>query len=271
MADMGSTDLISAALVNARREGAVLAEFPGQHPADLREAYRIQDQAIALTGRTVGGWKVGRIAASLIAKYGAERIGGPIFVDQISYAADGQPVEMSILRGFAAVEAEILLKVGATPDRELTLDTAVDFVSEVRLGIEIASSPFPGINEHGPAVTASDFGNNFGLVVGPLIEDWRMIDLLHMPTKLEIEDELQGEGILANMLDGPFGSFAFLSNMLAHRGLALKEGDWVSTGAITGVHQIEAGKHARAVFADRYTVDCRTIAYVGSSNGKAIS
>jgi 2-keto-4-pentenoate hydratase len=262
-----STQSVSAAFVRARREDLVLPEFPGVHPDNLEAAYQIQDSAIALTGRAVGGWKVGRIAPQLVSTFGAERIGGPIFVDQIFYAADGEVIAMPVLSGFAAVEAEILLKIGKVPTGDLTIEDVPAYVSEVRLGIEIASSPFPGINDHGPAVTASDFGNNFGLVVGPVIEDWRDMDMLNAPTRLEIDGVVQGEGVLANMLDGPFGSLAFLSNMLRRRGVSLNEGDWISTGAITGVHKTTAGHDVRATFAETYAVECRTSRVTNGANG----
>jgi 2-keto-4-pentenoate hydratase len=267
MTDSGLIDAVSAAFVGARREDNVITEFPGAMPEGLVEAYQIQDRAISLMPHSVGGWKVGRIAALLVEKYQAERLGGPIFVDQICYAKDGEIVAMPVLSGFAAVEAEILLKIGTVPDGELTLESAKDIVSEVRFGIEIASSPFPGINDHGPAVTASDFGNNFGLVVGPAILDWRDMDMMNAPVCLEIDGVVQGEGVLANMLDGPFGSLAFLNAMLRQRGLSLKEGDWISTGAITGVHQTTTGHHAMATFADIYKVECQTIACHGIAKG----
>lgn len=264
MADLGSTESISTAFVDARRAGHVLADFPGPHPKSLDEAYSIQDNAIALAARAVGGWKVGRVAADLVETFGAARIGGPIFSDQIVYAAAGA-VAMPVLPGFAAVEAEILLKIGQVPDSNLTLAKAPAYISEVRLGIEIASSPFPGINQHGPAVTASDFGNNFGLVVGPAIANWQDVDLMNAVARLEIDGVTQGEGMLADMLDGPFGSLVFINDMLRGRNLALKVGDWISTGAITGVHAITAGCSATASFAEGYSVSCRTVAYEGAA------
>jgi 2-keto-4-pentenoate hydratase len=266
-----SMQSVSAAFVGARRDDTVLAEFPGVLPENLEAAYRIQDAAIALTGRAVGGWKVGRIAPHLVDIFGAERLGGPIFANQIHYAKADQLATMPVLSGFAAVEAEILLKVGKTPKTDLTMETAPSYVSEVRLGIEIASSPFLGINDHGPAVTASDFGNNFGLVIGPVIDGWHEMDWLNAPTQLEIDGQLQGEGVLANMLDGPFGSLVFLNNMLLRRGLSLNEGDWVSTGAITGVHKTTAGHDVLATFADQFTVTCRTVRYVNGANGGNIA
>src|SRR3546814_1574582 len=73
--------------------------------------------------------------------------------------------------GFAAAEAEVLLRFGDVGARDYTIDDVMDSIAETHTGLEIASSPFIGINSHGPAVTASDYGNNKGLVLGPPIAD----------------------------------------------------------------------------------------------------
>ncbi len=46
-------------------------------------------------------------------------------------------------------------------------------VSGLHVGIEAAGSPLAAINELGPTVVVSDFGNNAGLLLGPAIPDWR--------------------------------------------------------------------------------------------------
>lgn len=247
---------IARAFVEARQSGAVIAVYPGEMPSALDEAYRIQDSGIALTGLPVGGWKVGRIPAHLIKNYGANRLAGPIFKAQIVEAGEVEPPTMPVLEGFAAVEAELLLRVGRTPPPLNTLDQAFDYVDEVRFGMEIASSPFPGINDHGPAVTISDFGNNFGLVLGPRIPDWRSRNLLAAPVTLSIDQTLVGEATLADMLDGPFGALCFLSQSLSRRGRALEPGQWISTGAITGIHRVCAGQSAQACFDGAFNVAC---------------
>jgi 2-keto-4-pentenoate hydratase len=257
---------IAKAFVDARKTGAILADYPGEFPAALEEAYQIQDSAIALAGKTVGGWKVGRIAAALVGAYGSNRLAGPIFSDQIVPVPNGETPSMPVLPGFAAIEAELLLRVGTTPPPGLTLEDAHQYIDEVRFGLEVASSPFPGINDHGPAVTITDFGNNFGLVLGPRIDDWRTRDLLNAPVSLSIDGVVVGEARLAEMLDGPFGSFAFLSGSLIKRGLSLEPGQWVSTGAITGVHRISPGQQAAARFDGLFPVSCRCIAYSHAAN-----
>ncbi|WP_435417016.1 2-keto-4-pentenoate hydratase [Parerythrobacter aurantius] len=253
---------IAAIFVEARRTGAVVDAYPGEAPSSLEAAYRIQDDAIARSRRTIGGWKVGRIASDLAAKFGAERIAGPIFADSIVASLPGTVPSVPLLTGFAAIEAELLLRVKNTPPSGLTLAKALDYVDEVRFGLEVASSPFPGINDFGPTVTVSDFGNNFGLVLGPPIEDWRGRDLLAAPVQLSIDSHVVGRACLQDMLDGPFGAFCFLADCLHRRGHVLEPGHWVSTGAITGVHPFAPGERADATFDDAYSVACRGVAFV---------
>ncbi len=247
---------ISTAFLRARESNRVLDDYPGAMPTDLKTAYLIQDAAIAAATDLVGGWKVGRIPPHLVDHYGCERLAGPVFTSQIVEASAEGAVAMPVLSGFAAAEAEIALRIGTAPVGPLTLESAREVVDAVRFSIEIASSPFAQINDHGPAVTVSDFGNNYGLLLGPHIENWREIDLFHVPVSLEIDGDIAGTGVLANMLDGPFGALVFLNTLLQARGMPLKPGDWVSTGAITGVHRVTAQQSVVARFGDAYSVAC---------------
>ena len=60
----------------------------------------------------------------------------------------------------------------------------------------------------------------------------------------------------ATMLDGPFGAVRFLLEHAARRGLPLAAGQWVSTGAVTGVHPVKPGDRVIATFDDRWPVEC---------------
>jgi 2-keto-4-pentenoate hydratase len=249
---------VAQTFVDARLNSQVVADYPGSLPQHFSEAYGIQDDAIRLFAKPVGGWKVGRVGDSLVEKYGANRLAGPVFAHMIVQVADGEVAQMPALEGFAAVEAELMLRVGKIPPANADIASITDCIDEVRFGLEIASSPFPGINDHGPAVTISDFGNNFGLVLGPKIQDWQSRDLLNAPVELDVDGERIGTGKLANMLDGPFGAAAFLANLLTGRGIELTPGTWISTGAITGVHQIHPGQSAHARFDGEFEVACDT-------------
>lgn len=258
MIDAG--DAIAAAFVAARRSARGLAVYPGERPVNLSQAYRIQDRAIVLDGREIVGWKVGRINPPEDARLGSNRLAGPVFAGTAVDAADGSVPEMPVFgAGFAAGEAELLLHVAAGHRGVKPLDDAgtQELIDEVRLGIEVASSPYPGINADGPCVTASDFGNNIGLVLGAPLPDWRTVDLCAIPVRSLIDGEEIGAATAATMLDGPYGAVRFLLAALDARGIDYSGGLWVSTGAITGVHPVRPGQHFAAVFGDYGTVECR--------------
>lgn len=251
---------IAAAFVTARRMAQALPDYPGERPATLTDAYSIQDAALAIDGRAVAGWKVGRINPPQDTLLGANRLSGPIFADSIDHATPSHnPVMAVFAEGFAAAEAEMLLHVASGWDGRLPIDDAETraLIDDVRMGIEIASSPYPRINADGPCVTVSDFGNNMGSVIGEPLTDWRALDLCAITVRTLIDGALVGEATAATMLDGPYGAVRFLLGNLAARGIDASEGFWVSTGAITGVHPVSAGQHVVAEFVGHGKVECR--------------
>jgi len=248
---------IAGRFLSARRRAAGLDDYPGPFPATLDEAYRIQDAAIAAWGKQVVGWKVGRINPPLAERYGADRLAGPIFA--AIAAADGIPEMPVFTEGFVAGEAEFLLRIGRPPpaDRHrFTLDEAADLIDAVHVGIEVASSPLGAINRLGPVAVISDFGNNNGLVVGPAIADWRASRFEQWRVTTRIDGAEVGTGRATSFPDGAIGAARFLFELMARRRIALAPGQWISSGAVSGVHEAAAGHAIEASFGDRYTVKC---------------
>ena len=257
---------VAAAFVAARKSARALEEYPGERPVDLVDAYRIQDHAILLHDRQIAGWKVGRINSPDAERLGANRLAGPIFADSVVYASDGDKPAMPVFAGgFAAAEAEFLLHVAAGWDGVAPSDNAAAraLIDDVRLGIEIASSPYPGINADGPSVTTSDFGNNAGLVIGPQLATWQELDLADIEVVTVIDGCEIGRASVATMLDGPFGAVRFLLGNLAERGIGSAGDFWISTGAVTGVHTVEVGQTVTAVFGNFGEVHSRIVAAAG--------
>jgi len=253
---------IAGRFLAARRAAAGLADYPGAFPQSLDAAYKVQDEAIAAWGRTVIGWKVGRVNPPLSDELGADRLAGPIFAQRS--AAPGDLPQMPVFaKGFAAGEAEFLLRVGAAPPAgktRFTLDEAAALIDAVHIGIEIASSPLGAINEIGPIAVVSDFGNNNGLVVGPEIADWRGSGFEHWPVILTIDGEEAGRGSASAFPDGAIGSARFLFELLARRGIAIAPGQWISSGAVGGVHDARVGQVVEARFGTLAPIGCRLVA-----------
>lgn len=232
---------IATAFTKARLGRQGLAEYPGELPETLEQAYAIQDVAIQLWPHKVGGWKVGGIGGDYAVKLKATKLAGPVFVNQI-YKSEWQCIDMPVFAdGFAAIEGEVVIFVNMdVPEDKLdwTLEDAENYVGSVHIGVEVASSPFPKINDLGPLVTISDFGNNNGLIIGPELPNWKVSALSDWVVETFIENESMGMATPP----GPLDSFRFLLENTARRGMPLKKGMAVTTGAITGVHQAYSGQ-----------------------------
>ncbi|ROT94058.1 2-keto-4-pentenoate hydratase [Altererythrobacter sp. FM1] len=255
---------IAHAFVDARRSWTPIASYPGVRPADLSTAYRIQDEAISIWDRAIGGWKVGKIGPPLSESLGANRLIGPAFEDAIQSERTDGNVFRIFDGGFAAVEAEFMLRLapkgGPLPRDRIE---AMDWVDEVRIGIEVAASPYAKINADGPCVTVSDHGNNAGLLIGKRVERDRWADLDQVVVSLDIDGRRVGEATTATMLDGPFGAVRFLLKNLAERQIEPQAGWWVSSGAITGVHEIASGSVTDAHFEGIGSISARVEANPG--------
>lgn len=253
---------IADRFLSARRAAAGLSDYPGRLPDTLDEAYAIQDAAIAAWGRPVLGWKVGRVLPPLSDRFGTDRLAGPIFSSHAAQA-DGALVEMPVFgKGFAAGEAEFLLRIGRAPPQRQTrfsLEEAAELIDAVHVGIEIASSPLGPINELGPTAVVSDFGNNNGMVIGSAIPDWRSSGFEDWTVTTLIDGIEVGTGRASNFPDGAVGSARFLFELMARRGIRLQAGQWISSGAVTGVHDARPGQIVESRFKEGLSVRCKLV------------
>jgi len=251
---------VAAEFVKARRSAGAFDSYPGPMPPDLDAAYRCQDEAISLWDDTIAGWKVGWIPEPLSQQFGSQRLVGPIFSRSLWRANGSGRTETPVFaRGFAAIEAEFVFQISKDAPVNVvdwTAETARRFVKSMYTGIEIASSPLQKINDYGPAVIASDFGNNAGLLLGAEIADWptRSLELLHCETR--VDGAVVGQGTAAAVSGGPLAALAFALRCNARRGRPLRAGDFVTTGATTGVHAIAAGQTAEVVFTGIGSLRC---------------
>jgi 2-keto-4-pentenoate hydratase len=249
--------------VRARLTATALPAFPGIVPGTLDTAYAGQDAAIAQWPDDLQGWKVGRINEPWLSRLGEDRLVGPIFARQVSTARADAVVDFPVFEGgFAAVEAEFIVQLGVDADRGRTNWTAEEadaLVGAMHVGIETAGSPLATINELGPTVVVSDFGNNAGLIVGPSITNWRMFGNDQLTSETFIEERRVGTGGASSIPGGPLAALAFALNRCARRDLPLKAGQLISTGATTGIHDIRLGESARVVFRGIGEIRCRAV------------
>ncbi|MBN9063340.1 MAG: hypothetical protein BGP06_03475 [Rhizobiales bacterium 65-9] len=248
----GRAAAIAAAFTQARRTAQPLPSFPGDLPATRADAYAAQDAAIASWPARLVGWKVAGVAPEFRERFGAPRLAGPAFAPRL-YQADGSAVRFSIFPGgFAAVEAEFILRVGADIDAADAADEdrLAEKVSALHGGAEIAGSPFADINRLGPLSVVSDFGNNGGLILGDAIANWRERPLESLKSRTSVNGAVVGEGDASRVAGGPLAALGFLVTALAERGRRLRAGDLVSTGMTTGIHPVTIGDEVLIEFSE---------------------
>jgi 2-keto-4-pentenoate hydratase len=264
---------IAGSFVAARQAARALADFPGVIPEDLAAAYRVQDEAIALWPDEVAGWKIGRVTPHQTKTLGAERLTGPIFRQNLWVARDGEEIAFPVYEnGFAAVEAEYVLRIGKdapAKKTDWTVDAAAKLVAAMHVGVETAGSPLATINDLGSTVVVSDFGNNHGLVLGAEIPDWRAKLENGLSCETFIEGQSVGVGRVAASPDGPLDALVFLLAHLAKRGKPLRAGQYVSTGAVTGVHDICIGQRSRVSFNGSGDILCAAVKAQAQTRGFA--
>jgi len=248
----------------ARLEARPLPAYPGGAvPTTLSAAYAIQQASIAAWPDRVAGWKVAAIQPQWREAYPAERVWGPVFARALTVAASGSVEVAVIAGGYAAAEAEFALLLSEDFPLHTRFDTAaalLPYVAAVHAAIELAGSPLPNLSALGPGAVISDFGNNTGLVVGPALPDFFGRGLADWPAETDVNGSLAGSGSAERIPGGPLAALLFLANGLVEQGATLRPGDWVSTGASTGIHVLKVGDRVEARFDGKPALDLQVVA-----------
>jgi 2-keto-4-pentenoate hydratase len=238
---------IAHRFVAARLAAEAMADYPGRLPPDMAAGYAVQEAAIELWRDDIAGWKVGLVPPALQSAMGTTRLSGPIFRRRVVHRGVGETATRlpGIPGGFAAIEVELVAEARADAPvgkTEWTIAEAATFACDWYLGVEFAASPLAAINDLGPTVVVSDFGNNNGLVVGPPLDPALVDDPARLICRTHIDCVEVGHASAASIPGGPLESLRFLLGHVARRDRPLRAGQMVSTGAITGVHQIFPGQ-----------------------------
>ena len=255
---------IAHAFVEARRQDGMITRYPGKLPETLTQAYAIQNYAIEMWDDKIVGWKAGGIAPPKSDELGVDRLIGPVFERALWYDNQEQVDVPVFQNGFAAFEGEVTARIAHdVPDEktEFSIEDAIGFVASLHIGVEIASSPFAEINDHGPLVTISDFGNNNGLILGEELPNWRRAKVEDWVFETAINGECVGRTAPTAMPGGPIESVRYVLENTARRGHPLKAGMLILTGAVTGVHEGQIGDRAVLSCAGVNSIACRLVAY----------
>ncbi len=246
----------AARVVEARRLGLARDTFPGQVPSDLLVAYRVQAEAIRQSGEELIGFKVGGIPERFQDAFPAPWLVGPALGKNLFRVSEDGSVDVPVFEGgFAAYEPELIFTVRGNAYKD-SVDWSYmnsrEVIDRIFLGAEIAASPNINVNALGPGSIISDFGNNSGVVLGrelPLSDLGKGLTIM---VETRIDNEFIGKCIPNQGAHGPLGALAFLLNHLRDNPdmYDLPDVLYVSSGAITGVHQSRVGTSCEMIYED---------------------
>ncbi len=223
------TAAIATKLATARREGTRISLSVEETPRDFAEGLRIQEAVVAAIGSDIVGWKVielpeGQVLTAPILRSGVVaagstwRVGGP------------EP---------AGIELEIAFRMVRDVPASASVSDIRSAVDCAIVVYELCQSRLQNPADQPRHVALADCFFNSGVVLGPLVPDWKSQDLKGRTGRLLVDGQVRAEG----KSHDPLRALECLVPALAARGKALKAGDVVITGSLIGLCWL-TGRHA---------------------------
>jgi 2-oxopent-4-enoate/cis-2-oxohex-4-enoate hydratase len=246
-------------LIEAQSSSRLLAPLSETHgDLTLEHAYAIQDALRAeldRRGQRPIGWKLGATSPSGQAVMGVkEPASGFLLPGQY---ASGAEVSAS---GFAnlCVEAEVAFRMRTKlVGPGVTAATALLAVEGAVAALELPDFIFSGSPRVADFVASSVIAK--AIVLGSSLTPLSGLDVAREEVVYEHNGEIVGTYTAAEVMGDPLNALAWLANHLATRGLALKPGDIVMSGAISKMLRPKAGDTIRAKFAHLGSVSVKVV------------
>jgi 2-keto-4-pentenoate hydratase len=243
-------------LSEARIKHVRLAELPtSAKPQNTEEAYQCQAAVIgnllAHYGGKVAGYKIACTNAIAQRQLSVRE---PFYGHLTSAFCFETPARIDHSQFFMrVVEAEFGFLIGRDlPPKSspYSSEEIVDAVEGVMPSIEVVDSRFDDWLTIGALSLIADNACNAAWVHGPLVENWKYLDLAQQPVRVFVNGSLVWEGNGAAVLGHPLNALQWLVNALAAGGIGLERGQYVTTGVTTEVYMAERGDRALADFGE---------------------
>jgi 2-keto-4-pentenoate hydratase len=246
-------------LIAARHDGQKMDALPADaEPANLGDAYAIQDAIIEQFGLPIAGWKVALTNDEAMERAGAsEPAAGPLFAPYIGANPGVIDRHGGCVAGFECEFAFRLangLPASGAPYEAADVKGAVESMHpaiEV-VGARIANRPALGVRG-----TVADHAGNFNVVLGHAVPNWEERDLARCAVRHCVDGDEIAASSGANVLGNPLNALAWLANHLAGRGRELEAGHLVITGAATGPLPAPQGSKVTGDFGTLGVVEVR--------------
>jgi len=223
----------AALLVNARRDGALLADLPADaRPASVADAHAIQDAVTAVLGEPVGAFKA-------MAPANADATRGVIYADTVHPSPARIPaaeVPQCGVEGEVAFVFRRDLPARAAPYSRDEVSAAV----EACAAIELVTSRYRNSDAVSNLEKLADCISNGAFVHAPPPADWRSLELGKLKVTLTVNGAPVLEQVGGHPTGDPLGVAVVLANMMREQG-GVRAGQFVTCGSCTGLRYLKPG------------------------------
>ena len=241
-------DHIAREIFRQHRAGEGFANLSGDlAPRDIDEAYAAQfrlHEIHASEGRgPLGGRKIALASKVQQELCGVDHpIAGGVFAGEIFES--GAELRLADYHGLG-LEFELAVVLGediAPGEAPLDRESARAATAAIRPAFEMIIDRNADYSDLNALTMAADNAWSAGVVLGPEVAGWRDMDVEGMEAKLSWNDEAPS---FAKVGDAdPFGSLAWVANVLTGAGQTIRAGEIVITGSVIKTRAPVAGDRA---------------------------
>ncbi|UFN49297.1 fumarylacetoacetate hydrolase family protein [Roseomonas sp. OT10] len=231
-------DEAAALLLAARRENRLLPTLPGPlRPRSAAQAYAVQDAVLRGLG-PVGGWKAG-----------PPKPDGQIFASAVPQALVlRDPGALPALAAAPEAEVELGLVLGRDLGPEAARDPAAlrAAIAAVHVAVELLASRFADRRALDSLLPLADAQSNAAILLGPALGSAGLLDVARIEAALRIDGRPAGQDRGAPAGATILESLAWLAGHAAARGVPLRAGQVIVTGARVGPVPLPPGVSVEA-------------------------
>ena len=242
-------------LLNARLTGQPISGLPPDcYPADLLQAYAIQNALVEKLLQQLGGQIIGyKIACTNQAAQKVLNLDSPFFGRLFSATTSTSPAQLKTNTfQMRVIEPEFAFEMAQDlPPRPapFSRDEVTAAITAITPSIEIVDSRYQEWTTVGPACLIADQAAHGAWVMGHKEFNWRGLDLATHKVELWVNGKLNQTGDGSVVLGHPLNALTWLANALREQNRGLQAGDWITTGVcIDKLYNAQPGDVIKADF-----------------------
>ena len=219
-------------------------------PQTMAEAYAVQAGMVgrlAETRGTTAGYKIAYTSAVMRERTG---VGQPCYGRiPASLVHDSPAAVDSSDYGGVGIECEVAVKLGAdlpATGAPYTRESIAEYIEWIAASFELVDRrDAPSLDGQMPEICSIVTNiSNGGAVLGERVTEWQDIDLAASRGTMEVNGEIVGEGMGADVMGHPLEPLVWLANTLAAESVSMEKGALVLTGSFAPPVMLKPGDKA---------------------------